>query len=58
MSKYPDRKSKLYTENIGLRIEPELKRALEQLKLTSPKDVAEAIRMKIRELVKELSQAA
>lgn len=55
MHKYPTKKKAIYTQPITFRIEPELKRALEELKATTTTDVVESIRMKIRELVKELA---
>jgi hypothetical protein len=52
--KYPNKASAIYTEHVGLRVEEELKRKLETLKETSAKDIPECIRIKLRELVKEL----
>lgn len=50
---YPQKKTSIYTEQLNLKIEPELKRALIELKPGNI-DVHEAIRIKLRELVQEL----
>lgn len=53
-NKYPTKKSLLYTAQKNLKMEPELKTALEDLQRQCQEDVPEAIRIKLRELVKEL----
>lgn len=58
MSKYPKKPAYVYSEQIGVRLEPELKQALDVLKATTQTDIQEAIRIKLRELVKELQPAA
>ncbi len=51
----PDLKSAIYTENYPLRITPEMKQKLVELKLKYRKDVADWLRQLIsRELEKEL----
>lgn len=54
--KYPEKKGLRYTENITIRVEPELREALRTLKRTTSTDVAEAQRMAWRELVNQLTQ--
>ncbi len=57
MQVYPKKKSAEYSEQLGVRVEKELKQSLEMLKATTDIDVQEAIRMKLRELVRELQAA-
>lgn len=51
---YPLKEIHIYSEQLNLRIEPELKEAIKDAKKSSKVDVLEAIRIKIRELVEEL----
>jgi len=58
MSDFPTRKSKVYTENMGLRVEPELKQVFQELKAKTNIDVAEAQRIALRDLAKRLLKTA
>lgn len=58
MTDYPKRRGSIYTANIGLRIEPELKHEFELLKVTTKIDVAEAQRIALRELAQRLKAEA
>lgn len=58
MAPYPTKKSKIYTENIGLRVEPELKQVFATLKATTSIDIAEAQRIALRELAQRLQKTA
>jgi hypothetical protein len=58
MTEYPTKKSSIYTENMGLRVEPALKQAFATLKATTSIDVAEAQRIALRDLVKRLQKTA
>jgi len=53
---FPDRRGQVYTENITLRVEPELKSEFEWLKENTTKDIGECQRMALRELAKKLKQ--
>jgi hypothetical protein len=54
----PKKRKSSYVEQYGLRIEPELKRELDTLKLENrDDDVNEAIRIFLRELVAKAKQA-
>ena len=52
--KFPEKSGIRYTENITLRVEPELKAAFQDLKKTTTKDISEAQRIAWRELVLQL----
>ena len=56
MSKNPKKKGSVYTAQIGLRIEPELKERLNRLRDTTDNDIGEAIRIRLRDLALELEQ--
>ncbi len=58
MQNYPKKRSSLYTAQMGLRIEPELKADIKMLKDSIDEDVVEAIRIKIRELIAEFKVQA
>lgn len=57
MKEFPKKKSAIYSKLFSIRIEETLKVALGQLNATTDTDVQESIRIKLRELVKELSAA-
>ncbi len=52
--RYPNKRGRVYTAQVGIRMEPELKLEIRRLDAVLETDVVEAIRIKIRELVKEL----
>lgn len=52
--KFPEKNGVRYTENITIRVEPELKAAFQDLKKTTTKDVSEAQRIAWRELAQQL----
>ncbi len=60
-NKFPNRRGQVYTEQIAIRVEPELKDELARLKRVTKKDVQEALRIVIREVaikLKEESEAS
>lgn len=53
----PKRRASVYTEQINIRVEPELREAFDEIKRTTSLDVPEIQRRVLRELVEKLKLA-
>ncbi len=57
-TKYPNRRGSIYVKQLNIRVETELWDAFERLKTETKKDVPEAQRIVLRELVQKLKESA
>lgn len=53
-SKFPDKRGQIYTKTLTIKCEQELWEAFERIKVETRKDVPEAQRMALRELIDQL----